>query len=195
MFVFIDGNIGAGKSTVLKMLSDVGYTIIPEPLDSWRNVNGLNLLDMYYTDIKKYSFIFQLFILIKYIDLIRQFEGNDNLVFVERSVGAQLHVFMKYNFDNEHVSALEYEVYKHLFNLLTLDVKGSHVYLKCDGNVCAERIVKRNRGEEKGALMGTGYIEQLGKNYDQYYETKEAVKIDANMSPDNIVEELVKIFV
>lgn len=43
--VFIEGNIGAGKTTFLnhfKKYDDV--CLHTEPVDKWRNVNGINLL-------------------------------------------------------------------------------------------------------------------------------------------------------
>jgi deoxyguanosine kinase len=59
----IEGNIGVGKSTLLKILSenmieDIEY--LPENVSSWQNLGGqnINLLEMMYKDPVRYGFIF-----------------------------------------------------------------------------------------------------------------------------------------
>ena len=54
--VSIEGNIGAGKSTILKFFekySDV--ELIPEPVAQWCDVNGHNLLGKQYEDPKRWT--------------------------------------------------------------------------------------------------------------------------------------------
>ena len=64
--VFLEGNIGAGKSTCLKhwlpLLGD-GVTILDEPLDVWlstKDETGTNLLDKFYQDPVRWGFTFQM---------------------------------------------------------------------------------------------------------------------------------------
>jgi len=57
----IEGNIGAGKSTFLRLL-DQRLQIDPvfEPHDKWQNVgDGENLLEKFYTDIRRWAYTFQ----------------------------------------------------------------------------------------------------------------------------------------
>ncbi|CAF4367225.1 unnamed protein product, partial [Rotaria sordida] len=43
--IAVEGNIGSGKSTVLAYLSKSSLCdIVTEPVDSWTNLNGNNLL-------------------------------------------------------------------------------------------------------------------------------------------------------
>lgn len=47
----IEGNIGCGKTTLLKILEKelLGVSIINEPLGEWESIGGkINLLDLYY---------------------------------------------------------------------------------------------------------------------------------------------------
>jgi deoxyguanosine kinase len=46
----IEGNIGSGKSTLLKKITQEiqNVVIVPEPIESWQQVAGFNLLDKYY---------------------------------------------------------------------------------------------------------------------------------------------------
>ena len=60
MHLIILGNIGCGKSSVLKKMK--GYrdmAVRDEPMDKWENIGGQNLLKMYYDEPKKWAFVFQ----------------------------------------------------------------------------------------------------------------------------------------
>ena len=58
--VFVLGNIGSGKSTILKRLKKCSDMVVgDEPMEKWENVNGTNLLKMFYDDKKRWSFAFQ----------------------------------------------------------------------------------------------------------------------------------------
>jgi deoxyguanosine kinase len=54
-FISIEGNIGSGKSTVLKIIREnfPELAILDEPLTDWQNVGekkNVNLLNIYYKD-------------------------------------------------------------------------------------------------------------------------------------------------
>ena len=52
--VSIEGNIGAGKSTMLKFFNNYSdIELIPEPVAEWCNVSGHNLLSKLYEDPKR----------------------------------------------------------------------------------------------------------------------------------------------
>ncbi len=55
--VSIEGNLGAGKSTLLSFLN---VDTIKQPVDLWENVGGVNILEKYYDDPKRWGFTFQL---------------------------------------------------------------------------------------------------------------------------------------
>ena len=66
--IYLEGNIGAGKSTLLAALkarvqeTDC-YTILTEPVDEWRNVNGADLLRNFYQNPKRWAFLLNAHIL------------------------------------------------------------------------------------------------------------------------------------
>ena len=53
--VSIDGNIGAGKSTILAELNNMGYHVFPEDVESWGS-----FLEKLYVDPKRWAFTFQM---------------------------------------------------------------------------------------------------------------------------------------
>jgi deoxyadenosine/deoxycytidine kinase len=64
ILVSIEGNIGAGKSTLLKALkkSQLDWCFIDEPLDTWTsliNDEGVNLLELFYGDLRRWAYTFQ----------------------------------------------------------------------------------------------------------------------------------------
>ena len=62
MQVYIEGNIAAGKSTLLKHLESThGQTVevVYEPVEMWRNLAGHNLLGNFYEDAQKNGFTLQ----------------------------------------------------------------------------------------------------------------------------------------
>jgi deoxyadenosine/deoxycytidine kinase len=57
--VCVEGNIGAGKTTLIKRLKERGLTVSEEPVQEWTNMNGYNFLDLASKDPRNWSFEFQ----------------------------------------------------------------------------------------------------------------------------------------
>ena len=63
---FVEGNIGTGKSTFLKMIEKCypdDCQVIYEPLDTWtsfKDKEGVNILGHFYKDPKRYAYTFQI---------------------------------------------------------------------------------------------------------------------------------------
>lgn len=61
----VEGNIGSGKSTFLKFLSQTlpnTINVFYEPVEQWRNLNGHNLFELMYRDPSRWSFAFQTYV-------------------------------------------------------------------------------------------------------------------------------------
>ena len=64
MIIYIEGNIGSGKSTFLDMLkmkyaSNQDIVFLDEPLDSWNKITdmeGKTMLEKFYSDKEKHGF-------------------------------------------------------------------------------------------------------------------------------------------
>ena len=59
--VAVEGNIGSGKSTFLEHFEKYSSQVelLPEPVESWRNLGGHNLLQQMYEEPGRWSFLFQ----------------------------------------------------------------------------------------------------------------------------------------
>ena len=72
MLIYIEGNIGTGKTTFLNLLKNyiekfrdinLDARVVLEPVDEWmetRDSDGKNILEKFYSDQGRYSYIFQM---------------------------------------------------------------------------------------------------------------------------------------
>jgi deoxyadenosine/deoxycytidine kinase len=107
--ISIDGNIGAGKSTVLSYLKKVhDYAIDVEPVDNWIPF----LHDMYKNN--KDAFEFQIKV---WLDRIYNVDyPTDKITLTERSGFFQWHVFSKANFEIGKLNERQYMILKNLYD-------------------------------------------------------------------------------
>jgi deoxyadenosine/deoxycytidine kinase len=128
ILVSIEGNIGTGKSTLLKKLEDkCNNEYIPnsgnkkviflkEPVDSWskiRDENNVTMLEKFYADQKKYSFSFQMMAYISRLVLLKEaMETNENAIIItERSLFTDRFVFAKMLYDSGNIEFINYQIY------------------------------------------------------------------------------------
>ena len=151
MKIVFDGNIGCGKSKLINYLltnKSIDLTISNEPLHDWEE-----WLKLFYLDMKKNAFGFQMRVLKSHLD-----KKNIQKGLFERSPLSCQQVFGKLLYEDKMMSELEWN----LTNEFAQDygwLPDVVVYLKCSPNVCHERISKRNRhGEETISLE---YLEKV----------------------------------
>lgn len=91
--VSVEGNIGSGKSTILKALrekcKDVGgipIVYVDEPVSQWEQIKskeGKNMIELFYSNPSKYAFSFQMMAYISRFTLIKNaVQENPNSVIV-----------------------------------------------------------------------------------------------------------------
>lgn len=68
--VCIEGNIGSGKTTFLNNFKQFNNTLVlQEPVELWRNVEGNNLLELMYSNPKRYACLFQSYVQLTMLQL------------------------------------------------------------------------------------------------------------------------------
>lgn len=99
-FVSIEGNIGSGKSTILKIIREhfPHLSILDEPLSSWEKVGeqqDVNLLGMYYSDPKRWGFTFQIYALFTRLKKWAEYTNmrSSGIKISERSLLSDRYVF------------------------------------------------------------------------------------------------------
>jgi len=180
MIVVIEGNIGTGKTTLLKKLIETGYlenifkerTIdyIFEPVDQWLNFKdneGINVLDKFYTDIERYAFSFQWMAFMTRIKAI--VDSSADIIIVERSVFTDKNVFVNALYESGKMTNIEWKIYCEWFNwiLNTFKLrKHLFIYLKANPETSMDRIKNRGREEEKNISLE--YLNILSIKHDEW---------------------------
>lgn len=171
---FVEGNIGTGKSTFLTLVKThfPEFKVIFEPVDTWKSITdseGKNMLQLFYSDTKRYAYMFQSLVLATRISKLKEAMSNtDSYVFVERSIWSDEYVFAKNALIEGTMSELEYKIYKEWFNLASdiISVDFCYIYLQCDPETSLKRIKTRNRPEESDIPLS--YIKQIHARHESW---------------------------
>ena len=161
--ISVEGNIGSGKSTILKFLNDVykknnntNRTIIflQEPVDEWNSITdkeGINILSKFYENQEKYSFSFQMMAYISRLALLKDaIKKNPGAIIVtERCLETDRYVFEKMLYDSRKIEEVEHKIYLKWFDHFSSEVTiNKIIYLKTSPETAFYRISKRNRDGE-----------------------------------------------
>lgn len=174
----VEGTIGAGKSTFLKMLSEMipQITVKLEPVDSWQSQDmGASLLHNFYEHPTRWAYTFETFTMVKRIHEYLQEKSENSLLIVERSVYSGHYVFARNSYENGFMSDLEWKLYCEWFEFLTSKCLAPQgfIYLKVDPLIAFERIKKRKRSAEE--TLPLDYLYQIDKQHERFLHTKESV--------------------
>lgn len=176
----VEGNIGSGKSTFLKMVAErLPFQAVYEPHTKWQNVGeGNNLLERFYEDTPRWAYTFQSYAFITRImeQQKKFFQEPDSVQLVERSVYSDRYCFAKNCLEMGTMSELEWQLYKDWFAWLVENyapVPTGFIYLQADPAICLERLKKRARQEEVGVSLE--YLQALHDKHEQWLIKKEGV--------------------
>lgn len=198
MIIYIEGNIGSGKSTFIdnlkKYIDEKGLyaLILQEPVKEWlklKDSKGVNVLEHYYKDSKKYAFAFQMNAFISRVKDIVDFKNKypNKLIFVERSVYTDKNVFCHMNYLNGNITEMEYKIYNQWFDFYSehFDLKpDAYIYFKTDYNICLERIKKRDRNGEDAIPIE--YLKSLEEFHNSWLEAENKRDIELKTINGNI---------
>lgn len=169
---FLEGNIGAGKTSLGKALKESNhYEFLEEPVDQWKEGFANNLFEMFYKDMNRWSFTFQIMAFITraktWAEILDKIEG-DNVV-LERSIFTDRHVFAKNLYAVGAMNDSEWQVYQQLWDFLALNYcerPSKIIYLRTPAEICLERIKMRGRSEEQE--MPLDYLKRLEDLHDEW---------------------------
>jgi deoxyadenosine/deoxycytidine kinase len=161
LFVAMAGNIGAGKTTAAKLVSQqLGYELFDEPV-----VDNRFLAD-YYKDMRRWSFTLQLEFLIKRVQHHELIHRVPKSCIQDRTLYEDPEVFAKYLHGLGNMSNNELDLYHEYFERLS---RGLHqpdkviCFVVPEVETLLERIQTRGRAEEKD--MPRSFLEGLNGYY------------------------------
>jgi deoxyadenosine/deoxycytidine kinase len=148
LFVALAGNIGAGKTTAAKMISQAfGFELFDEPVIDNRFLKG------YYGDMKRWSFTLQLEFLIRRVEHHELIHSIQKSCIQDRTLYEDPEIFAKYLHGLGFMADGELELYFEYFKRLTKTIAHPDKVICFDVpkvDVLLSRIKKRGREEEKG---------------------------------------------
>lgn len=178
VIISIEGNIGAGKTTIVQELhkrfqEKKNIIFVKEPVDIWETIvdnDGETILQKFYAEPSKYAFQFQVMALTTRLSLIRDTLRNNptcDMLICERSVDADKEIFAKMLHDDGLITDLDYKIYCLMANEHAKDFNvAGHIYINADADVCFNRIHKRSR-EGEGSIE-LSYLEKCKKYHDEW---------------------------
>lgn len=166
----IEGNIGAGKTTILKIIGkhfdDVEF--VEEPVSQWQNLGGGNLLDSFYSDPTRWGFSFEFYSMFSKIKALYDAANTDKpIIIIERSILSNK-VFIDISHEMNKLQACEYKMLMNTFQFYLDHVYpqlAGVIYLDTPVDECVNRIKKRNRGEE--CSIDTDYLDRIKTKLDE----------------------------
>lgn len=171
----LEGNIGAGKTTFLKILNThlPQVTVIQEPTKKWQHVTGDdNILNLFYKDTKRWAYTFQSYAFISRVQAILEQQAKhspEDTYILERSVYCDRFCFAKNCFESGFMTKLEWQIYKEWFNWLAenyIPHPAGFIYLQTTPHVSFTRSTKRSRAEESNIPLE--YFEALHKKHEDW---------------------------
>lgn len=176
-FISIEGNIGAGKSTLFAELKKYVFrnniqdkvVFIDEPLELWKGIvdpsTGKTIFELFYENSSKWSFTFQTMVFAsqqKYIKDTLNACPECRIVISERSIESGRNIFTQMLEESGYINPVEKQVYEMLFETNQYPLHMS-IFIDTHPSVCFERIHKRARKGENS--ISIEYLEQCHSCY------------------------------
>lgn len=162
-FVAVAGNIGVGKSTLVRLLSrELGW----EPF--YEAVAENPYLADFYRDMPTWGFHSQIFFLSNRLRSHRQLLDHPTSVVQDRSVYEDAEIFARNLHTQGSMDARDYATYRQLYEVLTefLPPPDLVIYLRASVETLSQRISRRAREYER--RIAPDYLAQLNRLYEDW---------------------------
>ena len=189
--IYIEGNIGSGKSEFIRFLHELGFTVIQEPVKIWEEIG---ILVEFYKDPKRWAYTFQSLAfatrLSETCSTINNI-NNTNTIIMERSIYTDRNCFTELQVEFGNMTKMEYDTYLAWYNLMEIkfrdEIKADFIiYLRTTPEICYERIKKRSRNGESS--IGMEYLRALHDKHEKWLsagvEGTKIITVDVSQDMD-----------
>jgi len=166
LFVVVAGNIGCGKTTLTKKLSErLGWK------PHFESVSDNPYLADFYGDMARWAFPLQIYFLNNRFTTHKQIESSAASCVQDRSIYEDANIFARALHDQGTLDARDYENYKTLYTSMTnyLNPPTLMIFLKRSVPKLLERIQQRGRDYEQS--IPVDYLTRLNRYYDEWYDS------------------------
>jgi deoxyadenosine/deoxycytidine kinase len=163
LFIAVAGNIGAGKTTLTKMLSQrYGWRA------HYEAVTDNPYLSDFYTDMQRWSFSLQIFFLNNRFRAHQEVSLGSDSAIQDRSIYEDANIFARNLYEQGNMEERDYRNYLDIYNTMSqyLSPPDLVVYLRKSIPKLKERIAMRGRDYEKE--IPDSYLVNLNRYYDDW---------------------------
>lgn len=164
--VAIAGNIGAGKTTLCKLLAKhFGWEVHFE--DTEENP----YLSDFYLDMKRWAFNLQIYFLNSRYRQVLEIQNGDKTVIQDRTIYEDAYIFAPNLYEMGLMPKRDFDNYFSLFQLMSQHVNPPDllIYLRSSIPTLVDHIEKRGRDYESS--MSIEYLKRLNDRYDRWIAT------------------------
>ena len=179
MKIFVEGNIGAGKTEFLARSRDFetfrgfGKVLwLTEPVEVWKDLHGSNILELFYQDQKRLAFQMQSLVQLTLLKQnVKQEREKAEISIQERSIFSSYYVFKRELEEQGLLTDTEAKILNEWFRYMTGGELGEFgadliIYLRTDPKVALDRVRTRDRKEERNITLEK--MENLHKYYEDW---------------------------
>lgn len=163
MHIAITGNIGAGKTTLTKMLAN-HYQWEAQ----FEDVDENPYLEDFYSDMSQWSFALQIYFLGSRFRQVKEIRESGKSIIQDRTIYEDAHIFAENLNDMNLLTERDYQNYLSVFKLMKYFVSAPDllIYLKSDVPNLVKKIYKR--GREYEASISIDYLAKLNEKYEKW---------------------------
>ena len=163
LFVAVAGNIGAGKSSLARLL---GERFQWKPY--FESVDDNPYLSDFYGDMSRWSFHLQIYFLANRFKCHKEIVESSESVIQDRSIYEDAEIFARNLYDIGKMTERDYTNYVSLFHVMMEYLKPPDlmIYLRANIDTLVKQISKRGRDFEQG--IQRSYLETLNTLYEDW---------------------------
>lgn len=164
MFVVVAGNIGSGKTTLTKKLSErLGWK------PHFESVQDNPYLSDFYKDMARWSFPLQVYFLTHRFNTHKEIETLPASSIQDRSIYEDANIFARSLYDQGKLDERDYVNYRNLYESMIqyLSPPTLMIFLRRSIPKLQERITQRGRDYEQA--IPVEYLTSLNEYYDEWY--------------------------
>ena len=178
MHIAVAGNIGAGKTTLTKLLAKhYGWT------PNFEDVDYNPYLNDFYEDMQRWSFNLQIYFLNSRFNQILEIRKSDKTIIQDRTIYEDAYIFAPNLHSMGLMSSRDFDNYFSLFKLMTSVVQAPDllIYLRASVPTLVRQIQQRGRKYESSIRID--YRTRLNERYEAWaseYDSGKLLIIDVD---------------